>query len=55
MSETRIMRYVPHDLVEKYEKNGWIVVSRFEGSHHSVYAVIMEKIAPQGPERPSQT
>lgn len=46
MNETRVLRYVPHDQIETYEKNGWIVVSRFEGSHHSVYAVIMERLTP---------
>ncbi len=36
------VRYVVHDLIEIYEQKGWTVVSRFEGSHHSQYSVIMQ-------------
>lgn len=47
MSDKRVVRYVIHAQIEEYEKNGWRVVSRFEGSHHAKYAVIMERMPPQ--------
>lgn len=47
MNNKRVMRYVIHAQIEEYEKNGWRVVSRFEGSHHAQYAVIMERMTPQ--------
>lgn len=36
-------RYVPHELVEKYTNEGWVISSLMEGSHHAQYSVIMEK------------
>ena len=41
-SITKTYRYVPHDLVDEYEKKGWVVASYMYGSHHSQYSVIME-------------
>ena len=40
---TKTYRYVPHDSVDEYEKNGWSVASYMYGSHHARYSVIMEK------------
>ena len=36
------VRYVTHAEIGAYEAKGWTVVSRFEGSHHAQYAVIMQ-------------
>lgn len=43
LNTTRTYRYVPHDLVEKYTNEGWVISSLMEGSHHAQYSVIMEK------------
>ena len=39
---TVILRCVVHSQVSEYEAKGWTVVSKFEGSHHAQYAVIMQ-------------
>lgn len=35
-----ILRYVIHDDIEKYEDDGWVIVSRLSYPH-SVHAVLM--------------
>ncbi len=38
-----ILRYVPHALIEEFEKTGWKVVNDMSNSHHGRYSVIMQK------------
>lgn len=44
LNTTKVVRYVIHSQIEEYERKGWKVVSRFEGSHHARYSVIMQRI-----------
>lgn len=43
----RVMRYVIHEQVGQYEKNGWRVVASLHYPH-SQYAVIMERVNEEG-------
>tara|TARA_B100001057_G_scaffold493416_1_gene587786 strand:+ start:340 stop:615 length:276 start_codon:yes stop_codon:yes gene_type:complete len=42
VSNTRTLRYIPHNAVQQYERTGWIALKRMHG-HHGEYAVLMEK------------
>ena len=41
-----ILRYVPHEKVESFKKNGWIFKSYILG-HHGDHAIIMQKKTPR--------
>ena len=42
-----ILRYVPHEKVESFKKNGWVFKSYILG-HHGDHAIIMQKKAQAG-------
>ena len=41
-TKTKILRYVLHQDVEKYEDMGWRVTGDLSHSHHGQYSVIMQ-------------
>jgi hypothetical protein len=41
-TKTRVLRYVLHKDVKKYESMGWTVTGDLSHSHHGKYSVIMQ-------------
>lgn len=41
-----ILRYVPHEKVESFKKDGWVFKSNILG-HHGDHAIIMQKKSPR--------
>jgi hypothetical protein len=47
MAYTITLRYVPHALVEEYERNGWEMVNDLSWCHHGRHATVMRLRDPQ--------
>ena len=48
-----ILRYVPHEKVESFKKNGWVFKSYILG-HHGDHAIIMQKKSLKKPKKGGQ-
>lgn len=46
--ERQFYRYVPHPLIDDYRRQGYIVVSWFDGApQHAQYACLMKRVVPR--------
>ena len=48
-----ILRYVPHEKVESFKKDGWVFKSNILG-HHGDHAIIMQKKSLKKPKKGGQ-